>query len=261
LIARQHLRARARAHAALRSACTARRTSAAREHRASPAPSRPAAARAGAAVGHIDPLEDTVKLTTPAGAPSKKAPARERNNEHDVRANASDTKSAGESTSKAGMHGESSSEGSSGEKGRAAGEHQTTAQRFMSLASGGHHKDKKGRPKYKPMTAKSLSRRRLLGDLLPYEWAKDVRHMAQQIPEQYFEYIASTLAIASSAVIGGGLAYAGWPWLRAIIIHAFSADSPEARVMQARPAHCCCALRCRRSGFLRLPRLAASHPL
>ena len=118
-----------------------------------------------------------------------------------------------------------------------AGDHgdddeKSPAARLMKLARGS--KSDEERPKYRPRTAQSLARRRMLSKMLPYDWQKGARNAAEAIPEQYFTYILSTLSIAASSLIGGTLAYFGEPWLKELIIKLFSAATPEARVMQVR---------------------------
>lgn len=165
-----------------------------------------------------DALE-TVELTTPAGQPSKTVQARER---PPPPAAASAVSSPAEpARSRAG-------EKSSGDEASRA---TSPARRLMNLAGGSRPA---GRPEYRPRSALSLARRRMIATYLPFEWQKEIRKKAEDIPEQQFNYLLSTLAIATSAITGGTVAYQLWPALRGTVIWLFSADAVEARVLQVR---------------------------
>ena len=89
-----------------------------------------------------------------------------------------------------------------------------------------------GRPEYRPRSAMSLARRRMIATYLPFDWQQGIRKRAEDIPEQQFNYLLSTLSIAFSAILGGGAAYTLWPALRSTVIWIFAADAVEARVLQ-----------------------------
>ena len=165
---------------------------------------------------------DTVELTTPAGVPSKTVQARERPPVPAAVAAAS-TRPDERPVSRAG-------EKPSHDDG---GKPTSPARRLMNLAGGSRPA---GRPEYRPRSALSLARRRMIATYLPFEWQKEIRKKAEDIPEQQFNYLLSTLAIASSAIIGGTVAYTLWPVLRSTVIWLFSADAVEARVLQVRDA-------------------------
>jgi hypothetical protein len=89
-----------------------------------------------------------------------------------------------------------------------------------------------GRPEYRPRSPMSLARRRMISTYLPFRWQQELRKRAEEIPEQQFNYLLSTLVIVTSALIGGMTAYAAWPFARDVVIRIFSADAVEARVLQ-----------------------------
>ena len=78
----------------------------------------------------------------------------------------------------------------------------------------------------------------MIATYLPFEWQKEIRKKAEDIPEQQFNYLLSTLAIATSAITGGTVAYTLWPYLRGTVIWLFSADAVEARVLQVNIGPC-----------------------
>jgi hypothetical protein len=154
----------------------------------------------------------TIELTTPAGEPSRvvRAKAREPTpGQNDGRDSSRASTKAGESNDKP----------------------TSPARRLMNLAGGARPA---GRPEYRPRSALSLARRRMIATYLPFEWQKGIRRQAEDIPEQQFNYLLSTLAIATSAFLGGTIAYWAWPVARSTVIWLFNADSVEARVLQAR---------------------------
>lgn len=85
---------------------------------------------------------------------------------------------------------------------------------------------------YRPRSALSLARRRMINKYLPYEWQASLRRYAESIPEQSFNYLLSSLVLIATAVASGLVAYAAFPVLRSVIIYIFQADPPEARVLQ-----------------------------
>ena len=102
----------------------------------------------------------------------------------------------------------------------------------MKLARGPNETKDNERPAYRPRSASFLARRRMLLKMLPYEWQKGARGVAEAIPEESFSYILSTLSIALSALIGGSIAYFAEPVLKEWIIQLFHANTPEAKVGQ-----------------------------
>ena len=102
--------------------------------------------------------------------------------------------------------------------------------RVMQLAGN----DSKGDARYRPRSAKSRTRRRVLHKLLPFKWQRGVRNLAESIPEDSFSVIWSTLSISAAALIGGTLAYFAEPWLKHEIIQLFHAAAPDARSSQVR---------------------------
>ena len=110
----------------------------------------------------------------------------------------------------------------------------TPSRRLLNLSGGSRPA---GRPEYRPSSALSLARRRMIATYLPFKWQQEIRKRAEDIPEQQFNYLLSTLVIVSSALVGGLTAYAIWPFARSAVIFIFSADAVEARVLQARFRH------------------------
>eukprot|EP00892_Ulva_mutabilis_P004604 jgi/Ulvmu1/2515/UM138_0019.1 len=100
--------------------------------------------------------------------------------------------------------------------------------RYRSLASSSG----KDRPAYRPRSALSLARRRMIAKYLPFSWQRQLRRRAEGIPEQQFNYLLSTLVIIGTAAAAGCAAYALWPYARTVINYIFSADAVEARVLQ-----------------------------
>jgi hypothetical protein len=114
--------------------------------------------------------------------------------------------------------------------------------RLQNLAGG---QNVAGRPEYRPRSALSLARRRMIGTYFPFDWQKGIRRQAEDIPEQQFNYLLSTLVIVTGAFIGGSGAYALWPLARTAVIFIFQADAVEARVLQVHPPEPLAPLCCR----------------
>jgi hypothetical protein len=63
---------------------------------------------------------------------------------------------------------------------------------------------------------------------------QSLRRKAEDIPEQQFNYLLSTVVIAGTAFASGASAYLLWPYARELVNFIFSADAIEARVLQVR---------------------------
>ena len=103
--------------------------------------------------------------------------------------------------------------------------------RYRSLA----RTSSKDQPAYRPRSALSLARRRMITKYLPFSWQRQLRRRAEDIPEQQFNYLLSTLVIVGTAAASGCAAYFLWPYARTVINFIFSADAVEARVLQVQP--------------------------
>lgn len=137
---------------------------------------------------------------------------------------------------------QNSSASSSASAAATAGSVSSAAMRFRSLAQ----TTRNDQPAYRPRSALSLARRRMIGKYLPFSWQRQLRRRAENIPEQQFTYLLSTIVIVGTAAASGAAAYTLWPYARTVINFIFSADAVEARVLQVclnlRPAlfplHC-----------------------
>lgn len=125
------------------------------------------------------------------------------------------------------------------------------SRRLLNLAGGALPT---GRPEYRAKSPMSLARRRMISTYLPFKWQQELRKRAEDIPEHQFNYLLSTLVIITSALIGGMTAYAVWPFARDLVIHIFSADAVEARVLQV------CSLAHGIAQYSAAVQLSALHP-